>query len=115
MDGRYIDAIVYVLIAAAGWAGSAVQHYLKSSRRIQKLEHDVDELQRQKEESMKEITKLNDDICKRLDAQDEVLQELTINLQVLKTTVIGIDGQNGIRGDVQELSRKIEVLNNGIR
>ena len=56
------------------------------------------------EADRKENDEMNKQILNRLDLQDETLSELKTQIAVLTTTVIGIDGTNGIRGDLRELA-----------
>jgi len=108
VNGNILDALTYIGIAAIGWIGSTIRSQITQKRKADKLENDVVNLAKDKNAIATNIKELADEFRERLDKQDVILQDLQLKLEGLRITVIGIDGQNGIRGDVKELKEAIK-------
>ena len=99
-----LNPITYTTIAITSLLAGSTKLLLKSGQKYQKLEDRLMSL----EADRKENDEMNKQILNRLDLQDETLSELKTQIAVLTTTVIGIDGTNGIRGDLRELRDDIK-------
>ncbi len=59
------------------------------------------------------VTQKMEDIDKKQESYDRLdtkLDELAIKFEQVKTSIFGIDGQNGLRSEVRDIGEKLDAL-----